>query len=159
TMMLPDVVTYRGALDTRTAYIFNVYGRLLRGVGRAQAEAQLQPLLHAQLEPDIAAMGANPSDDRWKQARLPLEDGYRGTSDLRQDLATPLSAVMAMTVLLLAITCANIASLQIARASARMKEISIRLAIGASRGRVVLQLLIESALFVFLGALAAIVVA
>jgi putative ABC transport system permease protein len=159
TMMLPDVVTYRGALDTRTAYIFNVYGRLLRGVGRAQAEAQLQPLLHAQLEQDIAAMGANPSDDRWKQARLPLEDGYRGTSDLRQDLATPLSAVMAMTVLLLAITCANIASLQIARASARMKEISIRLAIGASRGRVVLQLLIESALFVFLGALAAIVVA
>ena len=60
-----------------------------------------------------------------------------------------------MTVLLLVITCANIAGLQIARASARMKEISIRLAIGASRSRVVRQLLTESALIVVLGALAA----
>src|SRR6185436_11529051 len=69
------------------------------------------------------------------------------------------SAVMAMTILLLVITCANIASLQIARASARMKEISIRLAIGASRGRVVQQLLVESVVIVALGALAALVVA
>ena len=157
-MMLPNVVTYRGALDTRTAYIFNVYGRLQQGVGRAEAEAQLQPLFHAELEQDIA-QGAKPTDNRWQQARLLLEDGSRGTSDLRQDLTTPLAAVMAMTILLLAITCANIASLQIARASARMKEISIRLAIGASRGRVVQQLLIESALLVALGALAAVVVA
>ena len=66
---------------------------------------------------------------------------------------------MAMTILLLAITCANLASLQIARASARMKEISIRLAIGASRSRVVLQLLTESALIVVVGALAALLVA
>jgi predicted permease len=158
-MMLPEVVTYRRALDERTSYIFNVYGRLGRGVGREQAEAQLQPLYVAQLEQDIAAMGMKPSDDRWRQARVLLEDGYRGTSALRQDLTTPLSAVLAMTILLLAITCANIASLQLARASARMKEISIRLAIGASRGRVVLQMLTESAVFVSLGALAAIAVA
>ena len=160
TMMLPEVVIYRGALDTRSAYIFNVYGRLKRGVGREQAEAQLQLLYLAELEQDIAALGSQrPSDDRWRQDRVLLEDGHRGTSALRRDLETPLSAVMAMTILLLAITCANIASLQLARASARMKEISIRLAIGASRGRVVLQLLTESALIVFLGALAAVVVA
>jgi len=158
-MMLPEVVTYAGALDQRTAYIFNVYGRLAPGIGRDQAEARLQPLFHAELEQDIAAMGTAPPNDRRKQARLRLEDGARGTSELRQDLSTPLSAVMAMTVLLLAITCANIASLQVARASARLKEISIRLAIGASRRRVVLQLLTESVLVVSLGALAALVVA
>ena len=160
TMMLPEVVTYAGALDARTAYIFHVYGRLKPGVSRQQAEAQLQPLYGAELEQDVAAMGARrPSGDRWRQGRVVLEDGHRGTSALRRNLETPLAAVMAMTVLLLVITCANIASLQIARASARMKEISIRLAIGASRSRVVQQLLIESALIVALGALAAVVVA
>src|SRR5262245_12585872 len=55
-MMLPDVVTYRGALDARTAYIFNVYGRLEPGVARDQAEARLQPLYLEQLEQDVAAM-------------------------------------------------------------------------------------------------------
>ena len=160
TMMLPEVVNYRAALDTRSAYIFHVYGRLERGVGRQQAEAQLQPLYLAELEQDVAALGARrPAGDRWRQGRVLLEDGHRGTSALRRNLETPLGAVMAMTVVLLVITCANIASLQIAQASARMKEISIRLAIGASRGRVVRQLLIEGALIVALGALAALVVA
>ena len=160
TMMLPEVVTYRGALDARTSYIFNVYGRLEPGVAREQAQAHLQPLYLTELEQDVEALGARrPSDDRWRQGRLLLEDGHRGTSALRRDLQTPLSAVMAMTILLLAITCANIASLQIARASARVKEISIRLAIGASRGRVVRQLLIESGVIAALGAMAAIIVA
>jgi predicted permease len=159
-MMLPDVVTYRGALDARTAYIFNVYGRLAPGVARERAEARLQPLYLAQLEQDVAAMaGQAPSGDSWRQGRLVLEDGHRGTSALREDLRRPLSAVMAMTMLLMAIACANIAGLQIAQASARLKEISIRLSIGASRGRVVLQLLTESALLVTLGTLAAIIVA
>jgi putative ABC transport system permease protein len=159
-MMLPRVVTYAGALDARTAYIFNVYGRLKPGVSREQAEGQLQPLYVAELEQDVAAMGAErPSGDRWRQDRVLVEDGHRGTSALRGNLETPLTAVMAMTILLLVITCANLASLQIARASARMKEISIRLAIGASRSRVVLQLLTESALIVVVGALAALLVA
>ena len=159
-MMLPEVVTYRGALDARTAFIFNLYGRLAPGVAREQAEARLQPLYHAQLEQDVAALGAQrPSGDGWRQGRVVLEDGHRGTSALRDDLRVPLTAVMAMTILLLAIACANIAGLQIAQASARLKEISIRLSIGASRRRVVLQLLTESALLVTLGMLAALIVA
>ena len=78
-----------------------------------------------------------PSGDRWRQGRVVLEDGHRGASGLRRDLETPLTAVMAMTVALLVITCANLAGLQLARSSARMKEISTRLAMGATRGRVV----------------------
>jgi predicted permease len=88
-----------------------------------------------------------------------LEDGHRGTSALRRDLATPLTAVMAMTVVLLLIACANIAGLQIARASARVKEIAIRLAIGGSRTRLVRQLLTENLLIAGLGAFAALAVA
>jgi predicted permease len=160
-MMLAQVVTYGKALDARTAYIFQVYGRLKPGVSRKQAEAQLQPLYTAQLEQDAIALSAKgaPKHDRWRQGNILLEDGHRGTSGLRQDLETPLAAVMAMTLLLLVITCANIAGLQMARAASRVKEISIRLAIGASRGRVVRQLLTESALLSLLGAFAGLFVA
>jgi predicted permease len=160
TMMLRQAVTYGDALDERSAHIFYIYARLKPGVSREQAEAQLQPLYLAELEQDVAAMGARrPSGDRWRQGRVLLEDGHRGTSALRRDLETPLVAVMAMTAVLLVITCANIGGLQIARASARMKEISIRLAMGASRSRVVLQLLTESALIAGLGAIAALGIA
>jgi predicted permease len=159
-MMLPHVVSYDRALDVRNAYIFNVYGRIAPGITRQQAEARLQALYLAQLEEDVAAMGSRrPSGSGWRQGRVRLEDGHRGTSTLRGDLDTPLTAVMAMTILLLVVACANIAGLQIARASARMKEISIRLAIGASRRRVVQQLVTESALIAGLGVLAACAVA
>ena len=155
TMMLPDVVTYTKALDERTAYIFQLYGRLAPGVGRQQAEAQLLPLYLAELEQDVAAMGNRaPAGNDWKRGTLLLEDGHRGTSGLRRDLGTPLMAVMAMTIVLLLTACANIAGLQTARASARLKEISIRLAMGASRGRILQQLLTESAVIALLGALA-----
>ena len=158
--MLREVVSYRGALDARTAYIFQVYGRLSPGVSREQAELQLRPLYLAEIEQDLTTMGAaRPSDDGWRQSRVALEDGHRGTSSLRRDLHTPLTAVMAMTIVLLLIACANIAGLQIARASARVKEVAIRLAIGGSRTRVVRQLLVESLLIAGLGGLAAFAVA
>jgi predicted permease len=160
TMMLPEVVTYTKALDERTAYIFQVYGRLAPGTGRQQAEAQLRPLYLTELEQDVAAMGHRaPTGDGWRRGTLLLEDGHRGTSGLRRDLQTPLTAVMAMTIVLLLTACANIAGLQMARASARLKEISIRLAMGASRGRILQQLLTESAVIALLGALAGLWVA
>jgi hypothetical protein len=113
-----------------------------------------------ELEQDVAAMGNRaPTGDGWKRGTLLLEDGHRGTSGLRRDLQTPLTAVMAMTLVLLLTACANIAGLQMARASARMREISIRLAMGASRGRVLQQLLTESAVIALLGALAGLWVA
>ncbi len=156
-MMLPDVVTYAKALDTRSFHIFNVYGRLDPSVGREQAEASLQPLYLAELEQDVVASGSTrqPADD-WRTSRLLLEDGSRGTSALRQSLGTPLTAVMAMTIVLLVISAANIAGLQLARATAQVKEIAIRLAIGGSRRRIVRQVLTESAVLAGLGIAAAV---
>jgi predicted permease len=160
TMMLSEAVTYGSALDARSSHIFRLYGRLRPGVSRQQAEAQLQPLYVAQLEQDVASLGPRaPSGDEWKQGKLLLDDAHRGTSGLRAELETPLQAVMAMTVLVLLITCANIAGLQMARAASRSREMSIRLAIGASRGRVVRQLLTESAVMAIVGGLAGLAVA
>jgi predicted permease len=158
--MLRQVTTYGQVLESRTAYIFNVYGRLKPGISREQAEAQLAPLYIAQLEQDVAEMGARgPKDDQWRQGKLLLEDGHRGTSGLRRDLEMPLVALMAMTGVVLLIACANIAGLLMARSAARKREISIRLAIGASRGRIVRQLLTESALIAVLGGVAGLLVA
>jgi putative ABC transport system permease protein len=158
--MLRQAATYGGALDSRSSYIFQVYGRLKPGISRAVAVAQMQPVYLAELEQDVAAMGARgPSDDRWREGRLILEDGHRGTSGLRGDLETPLTALMAMTGVVLLIACANIAGLLMARAAYRTREISIRMAIGASRGRVVRQLFTESAMLAALGGLASLFVA
>ena len=158
--MLRQVATYGDAIDSRGAFIFNVYGRLKPRISREQAEAQMQPIYLAQLELDVAGMGAPaPSDERWRQEKVLLQDGHRGTSGMRGDLETPLTALLAMTGVVLLIACANTAGLLMARAASRTKEISIRLAIGASRGRIVRQMLTESALLAVLGGLAGILVA
>jgi predicted permease len=158
--MLGQVTHYGASLDARTSYIFQVYGRLKRGVSRDRAIAHLQGLYLSQLEQDVAMMGSvAPRSDGWRQGKIALEDGHRGTSGLRSDLETPLVAVMAMTGVVLLIACANLAGLLMAGAASRTKEISIRLAIGASRGRIVRQLLVESGMLAALGGLAGLAVA
>lgn len=141
--MLAQATGYGGALDSRTAFIWQLYGRLQPGIGRDRAAAQLRTLYVSHLE---AEMPPEVSRENISRARLELLDGHRGTSGLRRSLETPLVALMILTGLLLMLACANIAGLLIARAASRAGEISIRLALGASRGRLIRQLLAESLL-------------
>lgn len=153
--MLPQVTTYPEVLDTRSAYIFQVYGRLKPGMAREQAAARMQPVYMAQIEQDVAAMGARgPRGDRWRQGRFSLLDGHQGTSGLRRQLATPLKVLMSMVGAVLLIACANLAGLLMARAASRQKEIGVRLALGASRWQIARQLLAESVLLGVAGGVA-----
>jgi predicted permease len=97
--------------------------------------------------------------DGYRKLRLSAIPAGHGVSRLRESVGTPLSLLLGLTSLLLLITCSNVATLMLARASARQREIAVRAAVGASRPRLVSQMLVESLMVAAAGAALAVPVA
>jgi predicted permease len=147
--LLPLLADQLDYTNRRNRWV-NAFGRLKPGVSRQQALASLQPYYHSLLEMEVkeAAFNKAPNEVREKFLKNSIEvlSGAQGLSRVRGTLETPLWVLMALTGGVLLIACANVASLLIARAASRQKEIAIRIAIGAGRGRIIRQLLVESLL-------------
>jgi predicted permease len=156
-MMKAQMTPFWDGLKDRRWRWVNAFGRLKPGVSRVQAKASLQPFMHSMLEMEVkepAFRNASAYDkQQFLKSWIDLLPGGQGRSYLRQELTTPLWVLLAITGTVLLLACANIANLLLARATARQREVAIRLAIGASRARIVGQLLVESLLLSGFGAI------
>ncbi|MEX2301965.1 MAG: ABC transporter permease [Bryobacterales bacterium] len=141
-------------LSPRTHWM-QILGRLRPGVTLAQAQAGLQPWFKAMLDEDTRREGfpniTPERRQRYLASTLELTPAPQGHSPLRRRLSQPLWVLFAATAVLLGLACLNVAGLFLARGSARGREISTRLALGASRGRIGRQLLADSVLLALAG--------
>lgn len=143
-----------GGFDDRRNYWLYLFARLRPGVAtaaaRTAAQAVYAPILAGVEAPLQAGMSA-PTLAQFRAKRITLEDGRRGQSVIHREVRAPLLLLLAISAAVLLIACANVANLLLVRGAGRGAEVAVRLSLGATRGRVVRQLLAESGVLAGLG--------
>ncbi len=143
-----------------TDYYIYAFGRLAPGLSREQAQAALNSVYAGLVEKQAGLMTGRSQDyrERFRQHRLTLQPGDFGHSAFREELRTPLTILFICTALVLLIAAANAANLMLARAVQRTRDLSIRSALGASRGHIIRQMMAEAMLLAVGGGVAGLLV-
>jgi putative ABC transport system permease protein len=154
-MMKPQVTPGWNDLDTHQSRWLAMIGRLRPGIDAKSAQAGLDPLWHSLRSAELPSFGH--SSDGFiasflTNAHISLDPGAKGIAT-HESTPTLLLVVMGMSALLILMACTNIGTLLLVRAAARTREVSVRLALGASRNRIAHQLLAEGLLLGLVGAL------
>ena len=142
-------------LKDRFSYWLEVSGRLRPGVTRAQAEASMNTLFLSLRTSEFPLLHDQSQEQRNEfvaASHLNLDAGAKGFSPLRDDVQMPLTIVMGMVLLVAAMAIVNVASLLLVRAATRVREFSVRYALGATGGQILRQLLAEGLLLGVAGA-------
>jgi len=158
--MKPIMTPGNDRLGHRRSQWIQIFARLKPGETVESAKAKLQGIFQQQLQYEIGLPEMKDTTaynrERFLKRNVQMERAAAGYSNMRNDFGKALIVLMCMVGLVLLIACANVASLLIARAVARRKEIAVRLAVGASRPQLIRQLLIESVTLSLVGAVAGI---
>jgi predicted permease len=151
--MQPQLSHDRSILESYRHNWLVAMGRPKPGVSRDQVAAALNVRLRQIVEQEGETQD---NRDRFKDREIALSDGRGGVDQLRRQYSEPLRILMVVVALVLLVACANVANLLLARATARRREVAIRLAIGAGRRRLIRQWMTESLLLAACGGLAGI---
>ncbi|HXT33579.1 MAG TPA: ABC transporter permease [Vicinamibacterales bacterium] len=143
----------RGRLQAGTSWWITMFGRLAPGWTIARANAHLAAVSPELFKSTLPANYPVVSAPKYLKFQLAAYPGGEGLSQLREDYTSPLWLMLGIAGLVLLIACANLANLLLARATSRQREIAVRMGLGASRGRVIRQLLTESLLLAVIGGL------
>jgi predicted permease len=153
-MMTQQMTQYGETLDRWNDYWMTLLARRKPGVSEKQAEAGINAAYKPLLEEQLPQMKSSWNEQKRKQfleKKILLSSGARGRTVVQRDSGAQIITLFVMVALVLLIACTNVANLLLARGAARQREFAIRTALGASRGRMVRQLLIESLLCAFGG--------
>jgi predicted permease len=161
--MIDQVIPGKGdRLQNHRDRWMNIVGRLKPGETPERAQVAMAPLWHSLRAEELKALGTKSPrfvDEFLTRSELQVLPGSKGLSYERGSIEKPLLAVMAMAFLVLLIAAVNVASLLLVRSAARVREFSLRYALGANVRRVVQQLLLEGALIGIAGGAAGLLIA
>lgn len=141
-----------GRIPNKSAWFISLVGRLRPGWTVEQASRHMQALSPGVFAATVPEDFPPDAEKQYRKNRLKAVSAAAGISDLRRQYATPLWLLLSLTALVLLIACANLANLLLARATVREREMAVRQAVGASRGRLIRQLMVESLLLAAAGA-------